>query len=190
MKWRNGAERYGIIAQSLHWLIAALVFAQIALGIYVDGLPVSLARLQWVARHKSLGLLILALFVLRLAWRGFDHAPALPGSVPRRQRHAAAFTHWLIYALAILAPLAGWLHASAAGLGASFFGLFPVPSLMAKNADLSDLFAATHAWLVWLLAVLLLLHVAAALRHLMLGDRVFERMSPHLSGNPPEGPSP
>lgn len=174
----------------MHWLIATLVFTQIALGVYVDDLPISLARLQWVARHKSLGLLILVLFVLRLAWRSFDHAPALPRSVPPRHRQAATVTHWLMYSLAIFAPIAGWLHASAAGLGASFFGLFPIPSLVAKNVGLSDLFATIHAWLVWLLAGVVGLHVAAALRHVVRRDRVFERMSPWVSKAPIEGPSP
>lgn len=178
MHWRNSATSYGIIAQTFHWLIAGLIFAQIGLGWYVDGLPLSLARLQWVSRHKSLGLLILTLFILRLVWRAIDPAPQLPQSVPRAHRRLAVTTHSVLYALAITAPVAGWLHASAAGLGASFFGLFPVPSLVSKNVGLSDLFASAHAWLVWTLAAVLLVHVAAAVRHAVLGDRLLGRMVP------------
>ncbi len=176
MRWRNSAEGYGIIAQSFHWFIALAIFAQIGLGVYVSGLPFSLERLRWVSRHKSMGLLILGLFILRLAWRCFDHAPRPAPPMAPGERRLAVATHWLLYTLAMTAALFGWLHASAAGLGASFFGLFPVPSLMAKNPGLSQQFEVIHAALVWTLAGVLTLHVSAALRHLWRRDGVFGRM--------------
>lgn len=178
MRWRNSAERYGIIAQGFHWIIAAAISAQISLGLYVHGLPLSLERLRWVSRHKSLGLLILALFLLRLAWRGVDRAPRLPALMSAAERHLAAATHWLLYVLAITAAVFGWLHASAAGLGASFFGLFPIPALMSKHIELSKPFEVIHAGLVWTLAAVLVLHIGAALRHLWRRDGVFGRMLP------------
>jgi cytochrome b561 len=141
---RNTNDSYGIIAQSLHWLVAAFVFVQLGLGLYAAGLPVSLARLQWLSRHKSLGLAILALVLLRLAWRSMNRAPALPDSMPRWQRGAATTTHWLLYALLVLAPLAGWMHASAAGLSVNWFGLFQVPDLIPKQPELSELLKAVH----------------------------------------------
>lgn len=154
------------------------MFIQIGLGLYVDDLPVSLNRLRWVARHKSVGMLILTLFLLRLAWRSIDRAPALPDAIAPMERGLARSAHRLLYALAILAALTGWLHASAAGLGASFFGLFPVPSLISKDVELSDLFKAAHNWLVWSLVAVLALHVAAAARHLWLRDGIVGRMTP------------
>ncbi len=178
MRWRNSAKRYGIIAQSFHWFIAAAIVVQIGIGLYVDGLPLSLERLRWVSRHKSVGLLILALFLLRLAWRSVDRAPRLPRFMTAGERGLAAATHWLLYGLAISAATFGWLHASAAGLGASFFGLFPIPALMSKNAELSKQFEVIHAGLVWTLAAVLVLHVGAALRHLWKRDGVFGRMFP------------
>lgn len=176
MRWRNSAGGYGIIAQCFHWFIALAIFAQIGIGVYVDGLPFGMERLRWVSRHKSVGLLILGLFVLRLAWRCFDHAPRLPRPMSQAERRLAVTTHWLLYALAMTAAVFGWLHASAAGLGASFFGLFPAPPLMAKNTGLSRQFEVIHAGLVWTLAAVLTLHVAAALRHLWRRDGVFGRM--------------
>lgn len=176
---RNTARSYGIIAQAFHWLIAALVFVQLALGVYAADLPVSLARLQWLSRHKSLGLTILALVLLRLAWRWMNPPPALPDSIPRWQRRAAVANHWLLYLLLVLAPLAGWLRSSTAGLSVRWFGLFQVPDLMSKNVELSELFMQLHRGCVVLLALLLAVHIGAALRHLLvLRDGVMHRMLP------------
>jgi cytochrome b561 len=163
----------------LHWLVAAFVLVQFGFGLYAANLPVSLARLQWLSRHKSLGLAILALMILRLGWRSLNRPPALPDSMPRWERRAAATTHWLLYMFLVLAPLAGWLHASAAGLSANWFGLFQVPDLVPKNTELSDLFKQAHRICVALLALLLLGHVGAALRHaFVLRDGVLYRMLP------------
>lgn len=172
-------ESYGIIAQALHWLVAAFVLVQLGLGLYAASLPVSLARLQWLSRHKSLGLAILALMILRLGWRSMNRPPALPDSMPRWERRAAATTHRLLYVLLVLAPLAGWLYASAAGLSVNWFGVVQVPDLLPKNPELSDLFKQTHRICVALLALLLVGHIGAALRHaFVLRDGVLRRMLP------------
>lgn len=176
---RNPAESYGIIAQALHWLVAVLVLAQIGIGLYAANLPVSLARLQWLSRHKSLGLAILALVLLRLGWRALNPPPELPGSMPHWERRAALATHRLFYLLLVLAPLAGWLYASAAGLSVNWFDLFQVPDLVSKDRQLAELFKALHIGLVALLALLVAVHVGAALRHgLLLRDGVMHRMLP------------
>ncbi len=178
MQFRNSADRYGIVAQLFHWLLAAAVFVQLGIGVYVDDLPLSLARLQWLSRHKALGFVILVLLLARLGWRLVNPAPPLPGSMPRRERRLARATHWLLYALLIAAPVAGWVHADAAGLGINVFGLFTLPDLVAKNPELSERFHDVHVALVTTLAVLLILHIAAALRHALLRDGVFGRMLP------------
>lgn len=176
---REARRSYGIIAQGFHWLTAALVFAQLAIGVYAAQLPVSLARLQWLARHKSLGLAILALVALRLAWRAGHAPPPPPDFMPRWERCAAVATHRLLYALLILAPIAGWLYASAAGLSVNWFGLFQVPDLVARNPVLSEVFKAVHQGLVALLALVLAIHIGAALRHgFWRRDGVMHRMLP------------
>ena len=178
-KWRNHVESYGIIAQALHWLVAALVLVQLGLGVYAADLPVSLARLQWLSRHKSLGLAILAIVFLRAAWRSMNQPPALPASMPRRQRRAATAMHWLLYAFLVLAPVTGWLHASAAGLSVNWFGLYQVPDLMARSPELSELFKSVHRTCVGLLALLVLGHAGAAFWHaFVLHDGVLHRMLP------------
>jgi cytochrome b561 len=176
---KNAMLSYGSVAQGLHWLVAALVLAQLALGLYAANLPVSLARLQWLSRHKSLGLAILALMLLRLAWRALNPPPALPAFMPAWERRAARATHGLLYALLLLAPLAGWLYASAAGLSVNWFGWLVVPDLIEKNRAQADVFRALHVGLVRLLALVVVLHVGAALRHgFWLRDGVMHRMLP------------
>ena len=180
------ADSYGIVAQAFHWLVAALVLVQLALGLYAANLPVSLARLQWLARHKSLGLAILALVLLRLGWRVLNRPPALPAFMPHWERRAARATHWLLYLLLLLAPIAGWLYASAAGLSVNWFGLFVVPDLVDKDRALAGVFRALHIALVALLALLVALHIGAALRHaFVLHDKIMHRMLPW---QPPRNP--
>ena len=176
---RNTEESYGIIAQSLHWLVAALVFIQLGLGLYAANLPLSLARLQWLSRHKSLGLVIFALVLLRFAWRSANGVPAQTDLTSRWQRCAAAASHWLLYLLLVLAPLSGWMYGSAAGLSVNWFGLFRVPDLLPKQADLAGLLKTAHRGCVALLAFVILCHVLAALHHaLVRRDGVMRRMLP------------
>jgi cytochrome b561 len=179
VQFRNSPESYGIVARAFHWLVAGLVLAQLALGLYAASLPVSFARLQWLSRHKSLGITILLLVLARLAWRALNSPPPLPGTMPRWERNAARVNHWIIYGLLLAVPLAGWLYASAAGLGVNWFGLFQLPDLVAKDRALAGFFKAAHVGLVALLAALVALHVCAALHHAFVRrDRIMQRMWP------------
>src|SRR2546425_13145185 len=90
---RNSTESYGIIAQAFHWLVALLVLAQLSIGLYAANLPVSLARLRWLSHHKSLGLFILALVLLRLGWGAFNPPPRVPGLVAPWGGPAAPAAH-------------------------------------------------------------------------------------------------
>src|SRR5256885_2424734 len=96
---RNSTDSYGIIAQAFHWLVALLVLAQLGLGLYAANLPVSLARLRWLSHHKSLGLAILALVLLRLRRGALKSPPRLPGSMPRWGRPAALPAPPLVFLL-------------------------------------------------------------------------------------------
>lgn len=182
-RYPEDVASYGSITQLFHWLIAGLVFVQIALGVYAADLPVSMERLQWLSRHKSLGFVILVLVLLRLAWRGSHPPPPLPASVSLVTQRVARATHWLLYALLIAAPIAGWLHASASGLGVNVFGWFALPDVVARSAEMSELFRELHSLLVKMLAIVIVLHIAAALRHaLILKDDVMTRMLPWKTG--------
>lgn len=178
-RFLNSKQAYGMITQVLHWCVAALVLMQIALGLYAANLPVSMARLQWISRHKSLGLTILALMLLRLVWRWIDAPPPLPGAMSHRERLAAHAMHGALYVVSVLAMLAGWLYASAAGLSVNWFGLMLIPDLIAKNTGIAPIFRELHHGLVGLLALMLVGHVGAAVRHaFVLNDDVVQRMLP------------
>jgi cytochrome b561 len=176
---RNSQSAYGIIAQALHWCVALLIFIQLPLGLYAANLPVSMARLIWLSYHKSLGITILALMLVRLVWRWMDVPPPLPGTMVSWERRAALAAHRMLYIVPLLAMLAGWLYASAAGLSINWFGLILIPDLIAKNTTIAPLFKELHHGLVGLLVLVLVVHIGAAARHaFVIRDDVAQRMLP------------
>lgn len=156
-----------------------LILAQIPLGIYAAQLPISIERLQWLSRHKAIGMTVLVLVLARLLWRLANCPPQLPASMPQWERRVATTTHRLLYALLVAAAVAGWLYASAAGVSVSWFGLVQIPDLIAKDRAFADVLRVTHIVLVVALAAVLGLHVAGALRHaLVRRDGLVQRMLP------------
>jgi cytochrome b561 len=180
---RNTPDRYGAIAQMLHWAIVALVAWQIVLGVTGSDLPLGLQRLITLSRHKSLGMTIFGLMALRLAWRFIDPPPALPAGMQPYERFAARATHGLLYATIMAMAIVGWLSSSASNLTVSWFGHFNFPDLMRADAELAKRAKAVHRLLAWALVSLIVLHVLAALRHhFLLKDSILMRMLPWQSG--------
>ncbi len=174
---RNTPECYGIVAQTLHWLIAALVIVQFVLGVKTAGLPLSLERLILLARHKSLGLTLFALVILRLAWRIYSPPPPQPSQAPLRT--AAQLSHGLLYALLLAMPIIGWLLSSASSLTVSWFGLFSLPNLVTPDRRLAHWMLLTHQTMAWLLLTVVVIHIGAAFwHHFILKDNVLTRMLP------------
>jgi cytochrome b561 len=152
------------VAQTLHWVIVGLLIVQVALGKIAHELPVGLDKLALLARHKSVGITILGLAVIRLAWRWIDRPPPLP-PMPRWQHLAAHLNHWTLYALLFAMPLSGWMMSSASNYPVSWFGLVQLPDLVAPNRSLKEQLEEVHELLAIILIALALLHVAAALKH-------------------------
>jgi cytochrome b561 len=178
MPARNSSVRYGSVAQFLHWGIVVLLIVQVTLGKVADSLPVGLERLVVMARHKSFGITILGLALLRIAWRWIDRPPPLP-PMPRWQAIAARMNHWALYALLFALPLSGWLMSSAANRPVSWFGLAQLPDFIAPDPGLKEVFEEVHETLVNILFVLAGLHVAAALKHQLIDrDGLLWRMLP------------
>lgn len=166
------------MAQFLHWAIVALLVVQVPLGKIAHELPVGLERLVMMSRHKSIGITILLLALFRLVWRWFDRPPALP-PMPRWQAIAARLNHWALYALLFALPLSGWLMSSAAARPVSWFGLVQLPDFVAPDAGLKEVLEEVHEALVNTLLALVLLHVAAALKHQFIDrDGLLLRMLP------------
>ena len=125
MPARNSSLRYGYVAQTLHWVIVGLLIVQVTLGKIADDLPLGFEKLVILARHKSFGITILGLAVIRLAWRWINRPPPLP-PMPRWQHLAANLNHWALYALLFAMPLSGWMMSSASNIPVSWFGLVQI----------------------------------------------------------------
>lgn len=171
--------RYTNTAIALHWLVALLIFAAFPLGMYMHDLPLSPTKLQLYSYHKWMGMTVLLLAVLRVVWRATHTPPALPDSFPRWQQIASHATHQFLYVLIFVVPISGWLMSSAKGFKTVWFGVLPLPDLVAKNKALGDMLSSVHASLNYILLVLVLLHIAAVIKHRFI-DRndVMYRMLP------------
>jgi cytochrome b561 len=179
MAIRNSTARWGAVAQLLHWLIVALIIAQVILANIALDLPLGVRKLAMFARHKSVGITILVLAVLRLAWRWANPTPALPTTLKPYERVLAGLTHAGLYILLFAMPLTGWMMTSARGFPVSWFGFLQLPDFVPKNDSLYNAMKQTHDTLALALYAIVFLHVAAALKHhFMLKDDVLRRMLP------------
>jgi len=171
------ATSYTRTAIGLHWLVALALFASFGLGIYMHELPLSPDKLKFYSWHKWAGVTIFLLVLFRLLWRLTHRPPAPPADIPAWQHVAAEAVHWMLYALMIAIPLSGWLMSSAKGFQTVYFGVLPLPDLLAKNKELGETLTTVHQVLNFTLAGLVLIHVGAALKHHYIDrDGVLARM--------------
>jgi len=176
---RNTHERWGAVAKTLHWLLALAIFVMMGLGLLMVDYSDLQTRFQMYFYHKSLGILILVLVALRLVWRLFNPTPRLPDSVPTHERWLAHAGHAALYLLMLALPLSGWVISSSSGFGLQVFGLVKLPEIVESNKELQTLAETVHYWLFWALVALVVVHVAAALKHHLISrDNVLRRMLP------------
>lgn len=186
MRARDTAAGWGWVARLLHWVMAALILFQLGLGVWmVNGTADLIRRFELTQTHKSWGVVILALALLRLAWRltGRTH-PSLPPGTPGWQVRAARASHAGLYVLMLLLPVSGWVMAAASpnqdllGIDNTAFGTVVLPDPWQPGVEsIATAARAVHLSGAAVIAALLALHVAAALRHhLSDRDRVLARM--------------
>ena len=156
---------YTRTAKGLHWLMAVLILGLLVLGLYMHELPLSPRKLQLYAWHKWAGVTVFALVWLRLAWRLSHPAPPLSEALSPLNRRAAHAGHTLLYVLMVAIPLSGWLMSSAKGFQTVWFGVLPIPDLLARDPALGEFLAGVHQVLNLSLMATLLGHVCAALWH-------------------------
>jgi cytochrome b561 len=179
MPIRNTTARWGALAQLFHWVIVALIITQFVLINIEGNFPLGLQKLIWLARHKSVGITILGLAILRLIWRWMNPTPELPDTLKPYERVLAKVTHVSLYVLLLIMPLTGWMMSSARNFPVSWFNLVQLPDLVGPNRALYDTLHTTHAVLAWLLVGVATLHVLAALKHhFVLKDDTLRRMLP------------
>jgi len=175
------SARYTHTAIALHWLLAVAIVATFGVGIYMQDLPLSPDKLRIYSWHKWVGVTILLLVLYRVGWRLTHRPPAPPAGMPAWQHSAAEFAHRLLYVLMIAVPLSGWLMSSAKGVQTVYFGVLPLPDLLAKNKALGETLASVHQALAFGLAALAVVHAVAAIKHhLIERDDVLARMLPFL----------
>jgi cytochrome b561 len=176
---KTTSVRYGALAKLFHWVIAALIVTQFVLARMANDLPLGARKLGLLARHKSVGMTILMLAILRLLWRLKSAPPALPSGMSGIEQIAARGTHLAFYVLLFAMPLTGWMMSSAKNYSVSWFGLFTWPNLIGKNEAAFDVLLTTHEILSYLLFAVAVLHILAALKHHFWNrDDVLVRMLP------------
>lgn len=170
------AWRYRRPAMVLHWAIALLIVFMAGLGWYMMSIEDDPGSVWFFDLHKSFGLVLALMVLTRLLWRLTHRPDVLPSHVPRWQVRLAGGTQLLLYVLMVLIPLTGYLGASYSKNGVQFFGTV-TPQWALPNHDRAEQFFSVHSVLIWVLIVLVALHVAGALKHLLLNrDGVFQRM--------------
>ncbi len=175
--------RYTATAIALHWLLALAILGSMAVGAYMSDLALSPQKLKLYNWHKWAGITILALSVARLAWRLTHRPPPLPvrveAGMPGWQRAAYHATHHAMYALFFIVPLMGWAYSSMAGFPVVWFGVLPLPDFVPVDKELAKAIKPVHGWLAYTLLALVVLHVAAALKHQFIDrDGLLARMRP------------
>lgn len=179
MALRNTTRAWGALSKSLHWIVVLMILAQWALMQRAESLPLGAAKLQAINWHKSLGMTILALAVVRLVWRLANPVPSLAGVTRHWERVLATASHVLLYGLLFALPLSGWLMSSARNYPVSWFGQFQWPDLVAPSQELYRQMNELHHVLFTVLASVALLHVAGALKHHFIDrNEVLKRMLP------------
>jgi cytochrome b561 len=175
--------RYSAVAKTLHWLIALSIISLLIVGKYMHGLPNDDPnKFALYQMHKSFGISVLVLTVVRIFWRLTHAVPALPAAMPAWQQWAAHGLHFGLYVLMLAIPLSGWAVASSSssGIPTMLFGLVELPHLPVGNDhDTHEFYEEAHELLGNLMILLLIGHVAAALKHHFVDkDNVLTRMLP------------
>ena len=177
------AQTYKRPARVLHWTMAALVIAMIPVGALMiqDGLSRSLQNNLFIF-HKNIGVLLLILIVVRIVYRLRTPPPPEPAHLPDWQVRVAGLTHWALYGLLFVMPLAGYVRVRAGGFPIEALDAMGVPALVPRSDALAAFAKGVHYWGAWAIAILIAMHVGAALQHAILKkDGVFQRMWPRRS---------
>ena len=176
--------RYDRVQIILHWLIAIALFAMIGLGLFMVELPKKhelppgeeSVRAFYFLMHKSMGITLAVLIVLRIVWRLTHKAPALPDAVSKWQQKAAGAAHGLLYVLMIAMPLSGFLQSSFSKYSTKFWGI-KLPRLAEADPAMREVFTSIHECLAFALIALIIIHLAAVVKHRLAGNSVSDRMS-------------
>ncbi len=179
MTLTNSSHEYGAVAKWLHWLIGLSIIGMIVMGFYLHSFAPT-HRYLIIQLHMSTGITLLMLMIVRLIWRQINVTPAAPLQMPRWQQRLANGTHVLLYLIAIILPLSGWLMTASAGYATHWFFLFTLHMpFIAKNPKAAQYYWQVHSLTAWLISAVTVAHTLAALKHHFIDrDNVLLRMLP------------
>ena len=172
----NSEHHYGLVSRANHWLSAAIFIALIAIGIYMHELEDSPEKFQLYDLHKSMGVALFMLMMLRLLWLKISPNP--PQLSHNRFEHILGHaTKGILYLAMILLPISGWVMSNSAGYDVAFFNLFTLPQIVEENDTVHSIAKTLHGTAGPLMIVFILLHIAGALKHhLIYKDETLLRM--------------
>jgi cytochrome b561 len=168
--------RYAAPAVLLHWLLAVMIASLLGIGWYMMAIEDDPGSDRYFDIHKSFGIIVFGLVLLRIVWRATHRPVPLPTTLPNWQVRLSLVTEWALYVCMLLMPVIGFLGASFSKSGVAFFGI-RLPSWAGPNHDTAELFFGLHSALAWVLVALIALHAIGGLKHLLIDkDGVFQRM--------------
>lgn len=171
--------RYTRVAILLHWLIAIVILSNFVFGQIMVDMTLSPTKLRYYSYHKWAGVTVFVLVLLRIVWRLAHRPPDMPRHMSPIARKLAAAAHGVLYLLTLAVPISGWLFSSAKGFQTVYFGVLPIPDLIAKDTALAEVLVEWHENLNAVMMIVVILHVLAALKHHFLDrDDVLARMLP------------
>ncbi|HEX5778015.1 MAG TPA: cytochrome b [Xanthobacteraceae bacterium] len=183
MTYGTRTDHYPATSKLLHWLVALCVLATAPVAITMTRIAEGPTRDMLYNFHKSLGVTILVLMILRLINRLAVGAPIPDPGIEPWQKAVSSFVHTTLYVLLLAMPLVGYVANSAFGATTPFFGLFELPPIVGKNEPLATQLFVVHRWVGWIVILLVLTHVSAALYHYFgRRDTVLQRMLPRAMG--------
>ena len=176
----SGGSRYTTTAIVFHWILAILALTMIGLGLSMTEIPKGTPdRAFYFNLHKSIGVTTALLVIARLWWRAKNPPPPLPTSMPGWEVQASKISHALLYMCLVVMPLSGFSATQFTKYGVNYFGLFKIPPMGSENTVVYDFLQGIHEVTATLLIALIVIHVLAAFKHLLINrDKVFQRMLP------------
>ena len=176
---KNTAHQYGRIAKIFHWLTALLIFGMLPLGFYMVWLAPGPLKFDLYQLHKSIGMTILLLVILRIGWKLSNPKPKPPETLKKWELVLSRLVHGVLYLTLFFMPLTGWLLTSASEFPNKYFGLFDIPDLVGKDEGLYEAMSEAHEVIAFIILGAVFLHIAGALKHYFVDrDQTLQRMLP------------
>ncbi|MBT4837963.1 MAG: cytochrome b [Methylococcales bacterium] len=181
---KDSATRYGSVTVFLHWSIVILFIILVSIGLWMDYLPKGDDKWWWYGVHKSFGLTVFVLIVIRIFWRSSNPTPNMPENMLKIEVFLAKAVHALLYAIMLIMPISGYIDSCAGDYHLAFFDLFEIPKIFDKNEALEEISVMVHHYTAILLGVAVSLHIVGALKHhFIVKDDTLLRMLPEKKGD-------